>query len=316
VGPWVHAPGEKRPERSARHKAGNVTAITLFLAAVAFGCGLARRHIKMQRGDARGAVRIGMFVFLAMMTAWVFGASHIPTLAELMEVILAVSWALFFAVLAWMLYLALEPYARRHWPQTLVSWSRLLAGGFRDPLVGREALVGLACGAALTLSTLLRQYAEERYGVDPQAQDLLPLLGIRHLTAGMVARVPIAIAAALGVFFLMLGMRTLLRKQWLASIGFVIVLAAQRVLLSPTPAIDAAFTMAGLVVLQLVLLRFGLLAVVMAILVQNWLLAFPLTLDVSAWHFGLWMFLLAVVAGIALYAFRLVVAGRPLLLKD
>jgi hypothetical protein len=31
---------------------------------------------------------------------------------------------------------------RRRWPATLVSWSRLLAGRFRDPLVGRDVLAG------------------------------------------------------------------------------------------------------------------------------------------------------------------------------
>ena len=36
---------------------------------------------------------------------------------------------------------------RRRWPATLVSWSRLLAGGFRDPLVGRDVLFGCLLGS-------------------------------------------------------------------------------------------------------------------------------------------------------------------------
>ena len=44
-------------------------------------------------------------------------------------------WA---AGLLWLLYLALEPYVRRFWPATLVSWSRLMARQWRDPLVGRD----------------------------------------------------------------------------------------------------------------------------------------------------------------------------------
>ena len=31
---------------------------------------------------------------------------------------------------------------RRRWPRTLLAWSRVLAGRFRDPLVGRELLAG------------------------------------------------------------------------------------------------------------------------------------------------------------------------------
>ena len=33
-------------------------------------------------------------------------------------------WA---AAMLWLLYLAVEPYIRRFWPSTLVSWSRLIA---------------------------------------------------------------------------------------------------------------------------------------------------------------------------------------------
>src|SRR5690606_25044295 len=61
---------------------------------------------------------------------------------------------LWMAGLVWLLYVALEPYARRHWPRLLVGWSRLLAGRVRDPMVGRDALLGLAAGA-LVAATLL-----------------------------------------------------------------------------------------------------------------------------------------------------------------
>jgi serine/threonine-protein kinase len=48
----------------------------------------------------------------------------------------------------WLIYLALEPYVRRIWPDSMISWNRLLAGKWRDPLVGADVLVGL------TVSTL------------------------------------------------------------------------------------------------------------------------------------------------------------------
>jgi serine/threonine-protein kinase len=55
-------------------------------------------------------------------------------------------WGLGWSCFIWALYIALEPYVRRRWPATLVSWSRLLAGRFRDPLVGRDVLVGCLAG--------------------------------------------------------------------------------------------------------------------------------------------------------------------------
>ena len=46
----------------------------------------------------------------------------------------------------WLVYLALEPFARRRWPQMLVSWTRALSGRWRDPLVARDLLIGALVG--------------------------------------------------------------------------------------------------------------------------------------------------------------------------
>ena len=52
----------------------------------------------------------------------------------------------------WLFYLAVEPYARRLRPWTLVSWTRFLGGGLGDPVVGRDTLVGLAWAVLLFAS--------------------------------------------------------------------------------------------------------------------------------------------------------------------
>ena len=52
----------------------------------------------------------------------------------------------------WMLYLALEPYGRRFWPDGLLGWTRLLSGHVRDPRIGREILIGCVFGGALMLA--------------------------------------------------------------------------------------------------------------------------------------------------------------------
>ena len=49
----------------------------------------------------------------------------------------------FVPAFVWLLYIALEPHLRRVWPETMIGWSRLLAGSVRDPLVGRDVLVGV-----------------------------------------------------------------------------------------------------------------------------------------------------------------------------
>ena len=49
------------------------------------------------------------------------------------------------------LYLALEPFVRRRWPQSLISWTRLLAGDVRDPLVAGHILLATAFGVAIAI---------------------------------------------------------------------------------------------------------------------------------------------------------------------
>ena len=49
------------------------------------------------------------------------------------------------------MYVALEPFVRRRWPVILVGWSRLLAGNYQDPLVGRDFLIGCVFGVLTAL---------------------------------------------------------------------------------------------------------------------------------------------------------------------
>ena len=81
-----------------------------------------------------------------MSVSWFFGERHVATLWEVALLLTALSWALLAAAVCWIGYLAVEPFLRRRWPEVLVTWARLLAGDFRDPLVGRDVLIGCAAG--------------------------------------------------------------------------------------------------------------------------------------------------------------------------
>jgi hypothetical protein len=92
------------------------------------------------------------------MAGWVLGAHHVADLG--MEIALlarGAGLAVLLAALLWLFYLALEPYVRRLRPWTLISWTRLLGGGFRDPVVGRDVLIGMIWGAGLAVTLLLAQ---------------------------------------------------------------------------------------------------------------------------------------------------------------
>ena len=63
---------------------------------------------------------------------WIVRAAHFSDPdVELDRLFTALGFALFCAGALWVLYLALEPYVRKFWPTTVISWSRLLGGRHR-----------------------------------------------------------------------------------------------------------------------------------------------------------------------------------------
>ena len=107
----------------------------------------ARWHLRRGRGDAKGALRMACFTSLAY-AAWALSDYHFvprPDTSGIQFLLLGIP--LFFGLLAWIGYMAAEPYVRRRWPKLMVSWQRLLSGRLRDPLVGRDVLLGVFAGS-------------------------------------------------------------------------------------------------------------------------------------------------------------------------
>src|SRR5262249_49642893 len=147
-GPWNQTTRTEPPGGTPGEKAVNavlvpmVTFLPVVLTSLIGSLFLARRNLRLGRADRRGAFRLAFFIFACFLLAWAFGASHVPTLSELTLFAMGASGSLFGAGVLWLLYVALEPYVRRRWPDTMISWSRLLIGRFQDPRVGRDTLVG------------------------------------------------------------------------------------------------------------------------------------------------------------------------------
>jgi len=204
---------------------------------------------------------------------------------------------------------------RRHWPATLVSWSRLLAGGFRDPLVGRDVLVGCLLGAFASLLSRLWWFVPSWLG-DPPRQPLsgpqFQFLGARAIIASISSGLGGALVAALAFLFVLFLMRALLRKQWAAAVAFVLFLSG----LSAARSQDAIFAFVALVILNSVtvflLTRLGLLALLAAFVFQFCLLEnFPLTTQGSAWYAGISLAGILLMAAVTLFAFYISLGGRP-----
>ena len=152
IGPWTR-PQRMRPDppTTAGQRAGNLLLLAMILSVVAGAALLARRNYIRGRGDRRGAFRLACVLFATLIALWLCRGHMVPGLEMLLPFTMAISTALFFSGLIWMLYLSLEPYVRRHWPQALVSWSRVVMGRLRDPLVGRDVLFGVILGVVWIL---------------------------------------------------------------------------------------------------------------------------------------------------------------------
>src|ERR1019366_7321236 len=110
----------------------------------------ARRNARLDRGDRRGAARVAGAVFVASFAAALL-ALHPALIGDVSSLVPILFVPAGLTGLAWILYLAFEPYFRRHYPDLLVSWTRLVGGRFGDPLVGRAVLGGLLLGCASVL---------------------------------------------------------------------------------------------------------------------------------------------------------------------
>ena len=146
VSPWTRAERMKPAEQSLNQKVLLVIVLTFLCGLVIGACLLARHNVKLGRADWRSAFRLSGFLFVLDMISWALSAHHMASVAELIILIMGLSVSLLIGLLMWILYVALEPYVRRRWPQTMISWTRVLNGRLRDPVVGGHLLVGIFFG--------------------------------------------------------------------------------------------------------------------------------------------------------------------------
>src|SRR6185312_11578787 len=150
IGPWAQPNRQVHQEKAAAKASGIFVAIlggVVLLSSV----WLAYRNTRAKRSDVRAAWRLGTFYFVVDMLVWVLHAHFVAGLGSFGLLLLAICGALFLSSIIAVLYLALEPYVRRHWPQTIISWTRVLHGRWRDPLVGKDVLFGAVFGVLCNL---------------------------------------------------------------------------------------------------------------------------------------------------------------------
>ena len=311
VGDWTRPKRMQTFMSDANMKALAITVLAIGGLLMLAAALLARYNTRRDRGDRRGALRLAGFTACVSMLLWVFGGSHVASFGELGLFLGALSFALLLAAGVWILYMAVEPIARRRWPHSMIGWSRLLAGGLRDPLVGRDVLVGLTFGTGAALVAKVHELVLLRFGSMPNVTvHPLSLLGVSGTVAAFLSLIPNSVLLALVWFVLLFVLRAVLRRDWLAAAAFVTIYMALNWLATPAaPALAAVFGAVQTALLVFVMLRFGLLALIASSFVLELLMLFPITADFSLWYGGASLFALLSVAVMAARAFRSSLGG-------
>jgi serine/threonine-protein kinase len=286
---------------------------------IILGCLIgAHRNVRRGSGDRKGATRLAIYIFSITLVQWVLVANHSREIAVEGHLLgQALSMALYAALLlCWFPYVALEPAIRRLWPGTLVSWTRLLSGRIRDPLVGRDLLIGICGGVLLQLIVRLYQLAPGWMGLtSPRPQAVWPdtLLGPGHHLAEFLRFQGFAVFYGFALLFLLLVGRFILRNEWMsAAMAVAIVTAVWYGELSTLyPLASIGLTALRITCFVLIVRRFGVLAVIAAMFLDAFLNRFPITFVPVDWYLDSTLLSWLVVIGLTSYAAFTAVAQRP-----
>ena len=315
VGPWTAAsrePGES--DDDGRGPGAQAVILALLVAAVI----LARRNLRSGRADRTGAFRIGALLFFILSATWVL-LPHMSSLNDETDRLFNfIGIGLFIGGVMYLVYLALEPFVRRSWPTMLVGWSRALAGRLHDPVIGRDLLAGTACGLAMTALEYVNAIVPVRLGW-PEPPPMITSTGVLEHARYFVLTITNGVNYGLQNALLGVMMFTIAReliKRLLARVTpkrlSVDYIAAAIALLLMTlfrladssiePAqlwLAALYQIAGSGLFLFVLLRYGLLATVIAYTVSSLTLRAPLTLRSESLYAGSAWLMLGLVFAIA-----------------
>ncbi|HWN82662.1 MAG TPA: protein kinase, partial [Candidatus Udaeobacter sp.] len=217
-GPW-RQPADidlKDAGDPARVRKARTVEVALVVSMLVGAIVMALRNVRLNRGDRRTAFRLGAYIFIVNVVGWLFGASHVSDMSSELRLLMgALGPSLFFAGSTYIVYLALEPYVRRRSPQRLISWTRLCAGKFDDPLVGRDVLIGFAAGGVLLAIVLWGNVVPEWVGdppVKPVGISLQLLMGPRFALSSLVDGQSGALFNGLFFIFMPLLLQVVFRK--------------------------------------------------------------------------------------------------------
>jgi hypothetical protein len=314
--PWARADRATPFQWTPSQRAAQVIAVGLLLGILLTAALMARRNVHLGRGDKAGAHRLARYMAALMGVVWMVSADHVFDLDEELTILArGLGMALLLGTVMFTLYLALEPLVRRRWPQTMISWTRVLAGRWRDPLVGRDVLVGTAAGMLMTILIAVAHRLPAWLGhaaTLPHETHMDALLGPRVILAVLIFQQIGSAAIGIGYLLLLTLLRQLLRSTWAALGVLMVIISLPDALMGIAPAWMVLVVVFFVNCIGgLVFVRHGLLAGVVTLYVHGVLMSLPMTMDLSSWTATPTFWVTGAVAALAVYGFRTALAGRP-----
>ena len=194
-----------------------------------------------------------------------------------------------------------------------------MAGDFRDPLVGRDILVGGLLGLCSAVVDYLTMLLQQRSGIAsaPYMREFTPdlLSGVETIVAHLFFPLSFLIFMTVLFSFVLLILLSVLRKKSLALAGlwlFVVVPNLPSLLGSGDwiafigPALFAGLT-------TIAIARFGLLGLYTFVIFKSLSFLHPITSDLSSWYAKNTIFVFVVLMSLAIYGFYTSLAGKRLL---
>ncbi|UCE58412.1 MAG: serine/threonine protein kinase [Phycisphaerales bacterium] len=301
----------RHPERmGARETVVTGSLRIVFLLITVVSIPLAWLNYRAGRSDRTGAMRLAIFVVVVQFVTWLLRAKHVAGFnAELQNICLAGLQAIGVAGLLGVFYIALEPLARRYWPDMLITWSRALSLRWRDPTVGQHVIVGVCVGCFWVLIGASERALVSSLGWEARASLLADtvannLLGGRLALAGFLSALPFAMFRGLLFLLLLAVLRALVRRPLLAAVIAGAIIAS---MMMPRGAHVytswLAIGIGGVAVGVWVMIRYGLLTLTVALYVTFVLNTSPITFDFQAWYADQSLYVLTIVTALATYGF-------------
>ncbi len=277
---------------------------------------LALKNVKSGSGDRKGAFKILLVVFGLTFASWILNVNHVPSFfPELDRFSHALRLGLYIGTWTWLMYLALEPIVRRHLPELIVSWNRLLAGDWRDPLVGRDVLIGTVFGighiALFYAGKLAERFFNKGFYIRPFDVNE-SLSGLRYSFAQLLGGSGAGIISGVGVICLLGILFLVFRRRLYAALVIFVIIATINILFFTQSLVYLPFTLTITVTWTLLISRFGLVPAVIHVMVNSWLQSTLFTLNLSAWYASSMLLVLFLVLLLLGYGFKVSLANRRL----